>query len=288
MRFETCLTMNAEYIVDSHVHLWDTTRFRYPWLAGLPALNRPHLLSDFTAASATFNIGKWIFVECGGDPSLGEVDWIGDLAKTEKRIRGIVAYASLEKGEAVRADLEQLTARPLVKGIRRNVQGETLAFCLSPEFLTGVKLLENFDFTFDLCIRHQQLPAVIELVRRVPAVNFILDHFGKPDVRGAKTEPWATHLQELAKLPNVACKFSGLTTEADWKNWQPADLRVYFEQALACFGFDRILFGGDWPVSTLATGYERWMDTVQNFLSFAKDTDRTKAFKSNAERIYRV
>ncbi|HEY3914911.1 MAG TPA: amidohydrolase family protein [Verrucomicrobiae bacterium] len=280
--------MDTGYIVDSHVHLWDTTRFRYPWLADLPALNHPFLSPDFVAASAASNIGKWIFVECGAVPSLGEVDWISDLAKSEKRIRGIVAYVSLEKGEAVRADLEELSARPLVKGIRRNVQGETPAFCLSPEFLTGVKLLKDFGFTFDLCIRHQQLPAVIELVRRVPEVNFILDHFGKPAVRGTKTEPWATHLQELAKSPNVVCKVSGLTTEADWKNWQPADLKVYFEQALECFGFDRLLFGGDWPVSTLATSYERWMDTVQNFLSFAKAADRTKVFKSNAERIYRV
>ena len=283
--------MNAGYIVDSHVHLWDPTRLHYSWLAGLPALNRPFFPSDFAAATSASSISKWIFVECGCDlsDSLAEVDWICELAKNEPRIRGIVAHVSLESGETVRTDLEKLAAHPLVRGVRRNLQGETRPdFCLSREFIAGVKLLKNFGYTFDLCLRHEQLPSATELVRRVPEVNFVLDHFGKPDVRGGKLKPWATHLKELAKLPNVVCKVSGLTTEADWKNWQPADLKAYFEQTLECFGFDRILFGGDWPVSILATTYERWLDTVQNFLSFAKDADRTKVFQSNAERIYRV
>lgn len=283
--------MNAEYIVDSHVHLWDPARFHYPWLAGLPVLNRPFLPSDFAADNTVANHSKWVFIECGCDPaeSLAEVDWICWLAKNETRIRGIVAHAPLEKGEMARADLEKLAARTLVKGIRRNLQGEgSLDFCLEPGFVAGVKLLKTFGFSFDICIRHEQLPAVVELVRRVPEVNFVLDHFGKPDVRSGKLEPWATDLKTLAKSPNIVCKISGLTTEADWKSWQPADLRVYFEKTLECFGFDRILFGSDWPVATLATSYERWMDTVQNLLPFIKDTDRTKVFQTNAERIYRV
>jgi L-fuconolactonase len=283
--------MNVEYIVDSHVHLWDPARFRYPWLAGLPALNRPFLPADFGVEIQAANIGKYVFVECGCDPaeSLAEVDWISGLATNETRIRGIIAHAPLEKGEGVQADLEKLAARPLVKGVRRNLQGEkSLDFCLAPGFVAGVKLLKKFGFSFDVCIRHQQLPAIVELVRRAPEVTFVLDHFGKPDVRGGKVEPWTTHLKMLAKSQNVACKISGLATEADWKNWQPADLRVYFEQALECFGFNRVLFGSDWPVATLATSYERWMDTVQNFLSFAKAADRTKVFQSNAERIYHV
>jgi L-fuconolactonase len=283
--------MNAEYIVDSHVHLWDPTRFRYPWLGGLPILNRPFLPADLGAESKTANIGKWVFVECTCDPaeSLAEVDWICGLAKNETRLRGIVAHALLEKGEDAWAELKKLAARPLVKGIRRNLQSEnSLDFCLEPGFVAGVKLLRTFDFSFDVCIRHEQLPAIAQLVSRVPEVTFVLDHFGKPDVRGGRVEPWATHLKALAKLPNVVCKISGLTTEADWKSWQPAGLKVYFEQALECFGFDRVLFGSDWPVATLATSYERWVDTVQNLLPFAKDADRTKLFQSNAERIYRV
>lgn len=236
-------------------------------------------------------MNKIIFVESGADPaqSLAEVDWISDLAESELRLKGIVAHAPLEKGNAVRAELEAFASRPLVKGVRRNLQGERDSeFCLRPEFVTGVYLLAEFGFTFDFCIRHEQLPSIAELVRRVPQVTFVLDHFGKPDARGKKKEPWATDLKALAASPNVVCKISGLTTEAEWKNWRPADLQFYFELALECFGFDRVLFGSDWPVATLATDYRRWLETVQDFLIVATETDLTKLFQTNAERIYRV
>jgi L-fuconolactonase len=283
--------MNALSIVDSHVHLWNPAQLRYAWLDELPVLNRTFLPANFAAASAKANAGKIIFVECGCEPaqSLAEVDWISGLAKNEPRLKGVVAYVPLEKGEAVRTDLEKLADRPLVNGVRRNLQSEhDLEFCLRPEFITGVKLLAEFGFTFDVCIRHEQLRAAVELVRRVPQVNFVLDHFGKPDVRAKKIEPWATDLKTLAALPNVVCKISGLATEADWNHWQVADLKFYFERTLECFGFDRVLFGSDWPVATLATSYERWLETVRDFFSFAKDAERIKLFQTNAERIYRV
>jgi len=283
--------MNDFSIVDSHVHLWNPAQLRYSWLDGLPALNRTFLPADFAAASVNANVSKIIFIECGCEPTqnLGEMNWISDLAKNESRIKGIVAHTDLEKGEASRADLEKLAANPLVKGIRRNLQGERNAdFCLRPEFITGVKLLAEFGFTFDLCIRHDQLRAAAELVCRVTQVNFVLNHFGKPDVRGKKTEPWAADLKSLAASPNVVCKISGLATEADWKNWQPADLKIYFDRALECFGFNRVLFGGDWPVATLATSYKRWLETVRELFSFASVTDQIKLFQTNAERIYRV
>lgn len=277
--------------MDSHVHLWNPAQLRYAWLDNLPALNHAFLPADYSHAGGTTGVNKMIFVESGCEPAqnFAELDWISSLAKNEPRLRGIIAHASLEKGETLRHDLEKLALNPLVKGVRRNLQGERdLEFCLRPEFVSGVRLLAEFDFTFDVCIRHEQLQGVAELARRVPEVNFVLDHFGKPDVRGRNFEPWATDLKALAALPNVVCKISGLTTEADWKIWQPADLILYFETTLECFGLDRILFGSDWPVATLATSYERWLKTVRNYFSFARPAGQTKLFQTNAERIYRV
>ena len=278
-------------IIDSHVHLWNPAQLRYSWLDELPALNRAFLPADFSAASATANVNKFIFVECSCEPAqrFDEVNWISGLAKNEPKLKGIVAHAPLEKGKAVHPDLGKLAAHPLVKGVRRNLQGErNLEFCLRPEFIVGVELLAEFNFTFDVCIRHEQLRSVAELARHVPEVNFVLDHFGKPDVRGKNFEPWATDLKALAALPNVVCKISGLATEADWKTWRSADLKPHFEQALDCFGFDRILFGSDWPVATLATSYEYWLNAVWSFFSCFKSADQAKLFQTNAERIYRV
>jgi L-fuconolactonase len=278
-------------IIDSHLHLWNPQRLRYAWLGGLPTLHREFLPEQFAAASASANVAKMIFVECGCESAqaMEEVDWVGALAKHEPRLCGIVAHAALEKGAAVRPDLQRLAARPLVKGVRRNLQGEAHTnFCLQPAFLAGVKLLAQFNFTFDLCIRHEQLCAVTELVRRVPEVQFVLDHFGKPPVKAGQIEPWAAHLNSLAKLPNVSCKISGLTTEADWQNWRPENLKPYFDIALQAFGPERVLFGSDWPVSTLATNYPGWLATVLELTAGAGESGRQKLFQLNAEKIYRI
>ncbi|HEV2693459.1 MAG TPA: amidohydrolase family protein [Verrucomicrobiae bacterium] len=283
--------MKLPAIVDSHVHLWNPSQIRYPWLKDVPALDRAFLPADFSAAASMSGVGKMIFVESGCDPvqSLAEAKWVSILAEQEPRLKGIIVHAPLEKGLGVREELEVLAAMPLVKGIRRLLQGETDAgFCLRPKFVAGVKSLEKFNFTFDLCIRPEQLPSVTELVRQIPQVTFILDHMGKPNIRSVQTEPWSKNLEALAALPNVVCKISGLTTEADHAHWQPGDLKFYLDRALELFGIDRVIFGGDWPVATLATGYGRWIETVQNAFSPVGEAGLVKLFKTNAERIYRV
>ncbi|MSU60195.1 MAG: amidohydrolase [Pedosphaera sp.] len=278
-------------IVDAHVHLWDPARLNYPWLTSVPALNRSFVPADFAAASAGVGVAKLVFVECGRDAaqSIAEADWVSELAKSEPRLKAILAHASLEKGRAAREELAALAKRPLVKGVRRLLQGEAdTDFCLRPEFVAGVELLAEFGFTFDLCIRHEQLRAVTELVQRVPRVNFMLDHFGKPPIRTGVSEPWATELRALAALPNASCKLSGLTTEADLQNWKLADLRPYCDVVLDAFGFDRVVFGGDWPVATLATDYRRWAGTVSELLASATAAQRKKVFQTNAEKFYRT
>lgn len=278
-------------MIDSHVHFWDPTQRPYPWLDGLPELNRAFLPADFVAVSKNTGLTKMIFVESGCEPSqsLNEVGWASALAKSEPRLCGVVAHAPVEHGEAVDIHLKHLAARPLVKGVRRLLQGERDSeFCLQPNFVAGVKRLAAFQFTFDICLRHDQLHSVTELVRRLPEVQFVLDHCAKPPVRAGKIEPWATELKTLAALPNVCCKFSGLATEADWKNWRTEDLKPYFDTVLESFGFDRVLFGGDWPVCTLATHYERWLETVQALASSTSAEQHAKFFQTNAERIYHV
>ena len=283
--------MTPVNIVDSHVHLWDPAQFRYRWLDGLAVLNRSFEPADFRAASSSTDVSKFIFVECGCEPaqSLAEVDWISNLTKSEPRLKGIVAHASLERGDEARAELEMLASHSLVKGVRQNLQSEPdPEFCLRAEFLAGVRLLAKFGFTFDLCLRHEQLPAATELARRVPEVTFVLDHLGKPDVRNKTYQPWANDLKALAVLPNVVAKVSGLTTEADWRNWQPADFKSYLNHALESFGPQRLMFGSDWPVVTLAADYRRWVETVQTQMPMLKQSDWIKLFQTNAERIYRV
>src|SRR5262249_23498513 len=125
-------------IVDTHLHLWDPKKLRYPWLDDIPLLNKPYLPDDFKRACSPVQVGKMVFVQCDCIPSqfMDEANWITELAKQDSRIEGIVAWAPLENGDAARADLERLAANPLVKGIRRITQSEPdLEFCLRPDFV---------------------------------------------------------------------------------------------------------------------------------------------------------
>jgi L-fuconolactonase len=277
-------------LIDAHLHLWDPKRIRYSWLDGNALLGRAYLPADLTAASAGLLVEKVVFVECGCDPGLAleEARWVSALAKDDARIAAIVAHAPVELGgAAVREHLASLHALPLVTGVRRLLQGDRASgFCTSPAFVDGVQSLAFFNFSFDLCIVHDQLPDAIELVRRCPQVSFILDHCGKPDVRAKAFQPWADRLRELARLPNVACKLSGLVTEADHEHWTAADLAPYIDHVIACFGPTRVMFGGDWPVVLGAATYRRWVETFRAAIDGLDAAARARICSGTAEALY--
>ena len=278
-------------IVDTHLHLWDLSRLRYPWLASVPLLNKNHLIDDYRRACGPVQVAKMVFLQCECDAAQfqQEADWVSEVARTDPRIRGIVPWAPLEKGNAAEPDVARLASNPLVKGIRRIIQFERdLAFCLHPDFVRGVQLLARHGLSFDICINHTQLFNATELVRRCPDVRFILDHIAKPDIKAGLLDPWRAQLRELAALPNVWCKLSGLVTEADYQKWTPADLRPYIDHVIECFGFDRVMFGGDWPVATQATDYPRWVSTLDEALRGCSPDELHKLYVRNAVAFYRI
>jgi L-fuconolactonase len=173
--------------------------------------------------------------------------------------------------------------------VRRLLQGERdPAFCLQPGFIRGVELLPDFGFSFDICVKHHQLPAVVELVRRCPGTRFVLDHVGKPDIAAGLLDPWRESIAALAALPNVDCKVSGMVTEADPAAWSAADLAPYVAHVLAAFGEDRVLFASDWPVVTLAATYRRWVETLDGLTAGLAEMARRKLWAENARRVYRL
>jgi L-fuconolactonase len=283
--------MAAFPIVDTHLHLWDPKHLRYSWLDGIPLLNQPYLLEGYSGATASLNIERMVFLQCEVDfaQALDEAKWVAGLAETDPRIEGIVPWAPLEKGRAARPDLEALAPIGLVKGIRRIIQFEPdPEFCLQPGFIEGARMLPEFGFSFDICINHAQMPNTLKFVRHCPGVSMILDHIGKPDIRHQAFEPWKTRLKQFAELPNVWCKMSGLVVEADMEHWTPEDLRPYIDHVLDCFGFDRVMFGGDWPVVLQASTYARWVETLQAAVAGCSDEERRKLFYDNAVAFYRL
>ena len=278
-------------IVDTHLHLWDVGRLRYPWLASVPMLNRNHLIEDYRRACGPVQVAKMVFLQCECDFAQfqAEADWVTEVARADPRISGIVPWAPLEQGEGAGEALSRLAANPLIKGVRRIIQFEAdQEFCLKPDFVRGVQALHAHGLSFDLCINHRQLANTIKLVRQCPNVRFVLDHIGKPDIKAGLLDPWRAALRELARMENVCCKLSGLVTEADFAKWQPADLKPYLDHVVDCFGFDRVMFGGDWPVSTQATDYPRWVTTLDDALRGCSDDELRRVYVRNAEKFYRV
>lgn len=278
-------------LVDTHLHLWNLDRISYPWLATVPSLNRNHLIEDYVRACGPVAVSKMVFLQCECSPAQyeDELAWVTEVAAIDPRIRGIVPWAPLEKGAAVGNELTRLASNSRVKGIRRIIQFEPdPEFCLRPDFVRGVQLLPKHGLTFDLCINHTQLPNTLTLVRQCPEVQFIMDHIAKPDIKSGLLDPWRENMRALADLPNVWCKMSGLVTEADHQQWKPADLQPYIDHVIECFGFDRVMFGGDWPVSTQASDYPRWVETLDAALKGSSPDELHRLYVRNAEMFYRV
>jgi predicted TIM-barrel fold metal-dependent hydrolase len=84
------------------------------------------------------------------------------------------------------------------------------------------------------------------------------------------------------------CKISGLVAYADPQTWTVADLRPFVEHVIEAFGWERVVWGGDWPVCTLSATLAQWVNATQELVAGASETERAALFHRNAERIYRV
>jgi L-fuconolactonase len=279
-------------IVDAHLHLWDPALFRMSWLDGNPVLNQPYGPDRYREATAGLDIAAMVYlqVEVESPYALLEAVWAAERAKEDPRLCAIIAWAPLEYGDRARHFLDALCMiTPLVRGIRRIIQFEPdVEFCLQPDFVRGVQILPEYGLSFDLCVDYRTLGNTVELVRRCPEVSFILDHIGKPQVAEGVLDPWREQITELAGFPNVVCKISGLVTEADLANWQPADLEPYVSHVLSAFGEDRVVFGGDWPVVLQASRYRRWVDTLDALTANLSASAKRKLWAENARRFYRL
>ena len=278
-------------IVDSHVHLYDPTTLSYPWLAGVPKINRRYDLSDLDRCRGKVEIDKIVFAEVAVGPGLhvDEAAWVQKLADADPRLCGMVAHAPCEKGKAVAADLDALAQFGTLRGIRRLMQTEPdPAFALEPGFVEGVREVGRRGLPFDICVLHWQLVFGVELVKRCPDVQFVLDHIGKPGIRQGIWEPWKSQIRELARLPNVVVKVSGVVTEADHKAWTKEQVKPYVAHVIDCFGFDRVMYGSDWTVSELTHQYPDWVDIVDEVVAGCSEAEARKLYRDTAIRTYRL
>ncbi len=278
-------------IVDAHVHLYDVKKLSYSWLVNVPKINRTYLLEDFDKARQQVAVEKIVFAEVAVDPGLHieEAAFIQAMAEKDSRLSGIIAHLPLEKGVGVESDIAALKQFRNLRGIRRLIETErNPAFCLEPEFLAALKLLPRHNLSFDICVKHWAMTYAIELVKRCPNVSFVLDHIGKPDIKNGLRQPWWGQIKELAALPNVVCKISGVVTEANHASWKPDDVKPYVAHVIDSFGFDRVMYGSDWTVSELTHSYPTWVQIIDDVIAGCSDAERRKLYRETAIRTYRL
>lgn len=276
-------------VVDAHVHFWTPSVLRYAWLGQVPALRRAFLPSHLASLSSG-ETNALIFIEANCDAAMceQEVAFVETLALAEPRIAGIVAYADMLATEGLHVHLARLRRSPRVVGVRHNIQGNVPGYCTQPLFVRGVEQVGEIGLTFDLCVTPDQLHEAFELVRQCPRTKFILDHCGKPAIKRDAFPEWGDKLSQLAAQPNVSCKLSGLFTEVRPEQQHHDVLLPYAAHALACFGDERLMYGSDWPVVTLAAGEPAWRTFCNEFTRDWTAAARQRFFADNAVRTYQL
>jgi L-fuconolactonase len=274
--------------IDSHQHYWKVSRGDYHWMTpDIPVLYRDYLPADLRPSLKRNRIDKTIVVQAA--QTVAETDFLLDLAATDDSIAGVVGWLDMEDA-GFAPQFERYRRNPKFVGLRPMLQDlDDDRWILRPRVLDALRTLADADFPFEFLTFPRHLPFVMGALEAVPRLRAVIDHISKPEIRAGKLEPWKSAMAELSKQPNLYCKLSGMVTEADHERWTESDLRPYIEHVVECFGFDRLMFGSDWPVCLLAGSYDRVVGVLRQILSSRmSEEDEHKLFGENAARFYKL
>ncbi len=252
--------------IDAHHHFWCYNPQEYGWISpDMKALRQNFLPADLEARIAAAGIDGVVSVQAR--QTLEETRWLLELAAQHDFIKGVVGWLPLTAVD-IQAELERWRAYGKLKAVRHVLHDEPDdMYMLRAEFNRGIAALRRFNLVYDILIFEKHLPQSIRFVDQHPNQIFVLDHIAKPRIKDHVIAPWDKHITELAQRRNVYCKLSGVVTEADHAHWTPDDIKPYLDVVLNAFGPQRLMFGTDWPVCLLASGYENWVKTVKDFIA---------------------
>jgi L-fuconolactonase len=273
--------------IDAHQHFWRYSPRTHAWIDdSMAALRRDFLPADLEPLLRDAGFDACVAVQAQQD--VAETEWLLALADEHSFIRGVVGWVDL-RAEDVREQLRRLASHAKLKGVRHIVQNEPDdSFMLRPDFMRGIAALAEFGLAYDILIYTRQLPAAAELAAAFPEQRFVVDHIAKPEIRERHIDAWARGVAALSRHPNVCCKLSGMVTEADWNAWSPEDLAPYVDVVLEWFGPERLMIGSDWPVCTLAGGYDDVLKVAMRHVARLSPRDQAAILGENATRFYRL
>jgi len=274
--------------IDAHQHFWKVSRGDYHWMSpNLPVLYRDFMPEDLLPHLQQLRIDKTVVVQAA--QTVAETDFLLAIANQYDFIAGVVGWLDLENPQFEQQFAHYRKTKKFT-GLRPMLQDlDDDAWVCRPQVLRNLELIAEAQFPFEFLTYTRHLPFVLQALEAVPGLHAVIDHISKPEIKAKKLEPWKTLMAEAAKHPNLFCKLSGMITEADHASWGGEDLRPYVEHVVDSFGWDRIIFGSDWPVCLLAGSYSQVYGALRGVLSAQLDKDReAKVFGQNAARFYQL
>lgn len=271
-------------IIDAHCHFWRLDRGDYGWLDGsggpLEPIRRDFLPPDYPGDA------RLIVVQAA--PTVAETEFMLALARQDARIAGVVGWVDIADRDAASV-LRRLANDPALRGIRPMLQD-----IADPDWLVtdaradALRALADLGLCFDALVTARHLPMLAWFAARHPELTIVIDHAAKP--QPGSHDDWAAGMRALARLPHVRCKLSGLLTElAPQDRADPLDpLGAIVGPLLDWFGPDRLIWGSDWPVLTLAGSWQGWRDLTDALLAGLTPTEADAIMRDNAARAYGV
>jgi L-fuconolactonase len=276
----------SELQIDSHQHFWKFNPVRDAWITEeMKVIQRDFYPTDLVPLLKQNGIDGCVSVQA--DQSEEETVFLLQHANENNFIKGVVGWVDLQSKNASHR-ISHFANFKKLKGFRHVAQAESNGFLVSQNFLHGIRLLKNFNLTYDILIYPHQLEDALELVNKFPNQKFVIDHIAKPVIRNREFEHWAKYMLELSACANVFCKLSGMVTEANWKSWTYHDLIPYMDCVVENFGANRVMYGSDWPVCLLAASYEQQLSVVQNYITNFTSSEKQQIMGENAIRFYNL
>jgi L-fuconolactonase len=277
-------------LIDAHHHLWDPGIRDYPWMRGLrlDPIRRRYGLDELRQRCAAAGVEATVLVQTVSDGAETD-EFLATAADSGGLVAGVVGWVDLTDPMVSDrlARLRDMRGGEHLVAVRHQVEDEPdPAWLLREDVLRGLAAVGRAGLAYDVLVKPPQLPAARTVVQRLPEVRFVLDHCAKPPIAAGGWEPWASDIAALAKSPNVACKISGLVTEAPWDDWDVAAIRPYVDHVVEQFGPDRLLFGSDWPVCELAATYDEVLELARAALGPLAPGETALVFGGTARRLY--
>lgn len=277
-------------IIDAHQHVWDPSRARYDWLTStLAPINRRIGFDELRPSLHSAGVQATVLVQSADNAE--DTALMLEVAEQNPEIAAVVAYVPLERPAEAARQLEVLRQNPLVVGVRNLIHDiPDPDWLLRPDVDDGLGVLEDADVTFDLVsVLPRHLEHAETIAARHPRLRIVIDHLSKPPIGLADREPWWGLIERAAASPMVYAKVSGLySATADSGAWTTDTVRPYLQRALEVFGANRLMYGGDWPISLLSGGYDRVWAGLSHLFAELEDTERDAILGGTAEGFYRI